>query len=577
MRLLLLALGFLLFEGFARIHPIDDSDAARQRVLRLKQKNIVGCAANPANFDPAANPVPLLSGWGDYRMPVAESNDSALLYFQQGINMYYGFHIIEALASFEKSIRLDSGFAMGYWGKALAYGPNINDVGYSTSPAALEAAQRAQSLSAGVSPENRALIDAMLVRYSADSTVSRELLNQRYVDAMKDAYRRFPQSADLGALYADALMQQHPWDLYDLRGKPKSWTPPIVEALEGVRKMAPAHPGAAHYYIHAVEASDRPERAMAAADELPGLMPGVSHVVHMPAHIYIRTGRYDKGWDVNTRAVSGYYDYLGKFPAVADNASLYLSHNLHFQAACASMDGRYADALRASRETRDSFDSSWMSQPGFMGVFMQYVYMTPVLTQVRFGQWDSVLSGTRPAPAYVYADVLSHYSRGLAFARKGQLAAAGEELSALWRDTANEQLFAPAPNFSNPGINGTRVAGKILSGVLAESQGRYAEAVLLFREAVGFEDALIYDEPKDWQQPARQFLGNVLIRAGRFPEAEEAFRQDLAKNPRNGWSYRGLATALARQGKKREAAAADADARTAFARSDRKIGAAVLP
>ena len=577
MRLLFLAFGFLLFEGFARVHPIaDDPLAARQRVLRYKQKNIVGCGARPEAFDPAASKIPLLTGWGTYRMPVTGNNDSALLYFQQGINMYYGFHIIEALASFEKSVRFDSGFAMGYWGKALAYGPNINDNGYAASPAALEAANRAKALSPGVSPENTALVDAMLTRYSADTAVSREVLNQRYVDAMREVYRLFPQSPDIGALYADALMQQHPWDLYDHRGRPKPWTAPIVEALEAVLKMAPAHPGAAHYYIHSVEASDHPERALAAADELPGLMPGVSHVVHMPAHIYIRTGRYAEGWDVNVRAVRGYYDYLGRFPAVADNAPLYLGHNLHFQAACANMDGRYADAIRASWETRNSFDSSWLSLPAFTGVFVQYMYMTPLLTQVRFGKWDSVLRAAQPAAAYVYADVVSHYCRGVAFARKGLLDSANLELGTLWRDTANPQLFAPAPNYSNPGINGTRVAGKILSGVVAESRGRFAEAALLFREAAAFEDAMIYDEPKDWQQPARQFLGSVLIRAGRFSEAEAAFREDLAIHPRNGWSYRGLATALARQGKKGEAAATEAAARTAFERSDMKIGAAVL-
>ena len=577
MRLLLLSFGFLLLEGFARFHPLDDSLAARQRALRYKQQNLVGCGTSLAAFDPAANPIPLLSGWGNYRMPVTGKNDSALIYFQQGINLYYGFHIIEALASFDKSTRLDSGFAMGYWGKALAYGPNINDYGYAASPAAPEAADRARSLSAGLSPENRALIDAMGSRYSTDTSLSREVLNQRYVDAMRNAYRRFPQSPDIAVLYADALMQQHPWDLYDLRGKPKPWTPPLVAVLEGVLRTTPAHPGAAHYYIHSVEASDHPGRALAATDALPGLMPGVSHVVHMPAHIYIRTGRYAKGWDVNIRAVSGYYDYLGKFPSVADNSPLYLGHNLHFQAACASMDGRYADALRASWDTRHSFDSSWMSQPAFMGIFMQYVYMTPMLTQVRFGKWDSVLSADRPAAAYVYADVLAHYSRGVAFARKGLLDSAAVELDALWRDTANQQLFAPAPSYSNPGINGTRVAGKILAGVLAESRGQYATAVALLQEAAAFEDAMIYDEPKDWQQPARQFLGSVLIKADRFAEAEAAFRQDLAIHPGNGWSYWGLAAALTRQGKKREAAVAADAARTAFARSDMKITAAVLP
>jgi len=585
MRILLVLFCLLLFEGFVRLQPTknDLSSAARRQALLNKERNLMRCGADLTSFDPAADPIPLLSGWGDYRMPVTEKNDSAFLYFQQGINMYYGFHIIEALASFEKSLRFDSSFAMGYWGKALAYGPNINDNGYSASPAAFAAAQRARALSGGVSPGEKALIGAMSTRYSADTATdpsnqsrSREQLDQLYADAMHGAYLQFPGDADIAALYADALMQQHPWDLYDRLGKPKSWTPPIVAILESTLKVHPVHPGAAHYYIHAVEASDHPERALDVSGRLPSLMPGVSHVVHMPAHIYIRTGNYAEGWRLNTLAVQGYYDYLGKYSPVSGNTPLYLVHNLHMQAACASMDGRYTDAMKASMDTRVSFDSSWMSAPDFNGIFMQYVYMTPLLTQVRFGKWDEVLHETPVAPVYVYADVLSHYGRGIAFARKGLLADAEKELFALRMDTADAQLKAPAPNYANPGINGTRVAEKILEGVIAESRQHWSDAIQSLRAAIRLEDVMIYDEPKDWQQPARQFLGAVLIQAGRYKEAEKTFRKDLQIHPNNGWSYTGLATALAGQGRKKEAAAVEAKARQAFARSDLKITRAVL-
>jgi tetratricopeptide (TPR) repeat protein len=564
-------------EGFIQWHyPKTDPLSARRQALLHKQKNLVRCSPDLASFDPAADPIPLLSGWGDYRMPVTEKNDSAYLYFQQGINMYYGFHIIEALASFEKSTRLDSSFAMGYWGVALAYGPNINDNGYIASPAALAAAQKAKSLSAAVSPAEKALIDAIQPRYSSDTSRSREYLDQLYVGGMQTAYEQFPQDADIAALYADALMQQHPWDLYDRYGKPKSWTPLLVATLEGILKSHPAHPGAAHYYIHAVEASDHPESALAVAGRLPGLMPGVSHVVHMPAHIYIRTGNYDEGWRLNTLAVKGYYDYLGKYAPVAGNSPLYLAHNLHMQAACANMDGRYADALKASLDTRISFDSSWMSLPDFTGIFVQYVYMTPLLTQIRFGKWDEVLKEPVPSPNYVYAHILSNYGRGIALARKGLLPDAVVELQALRQDSANAQLKAPAPNYANPGINGTRVAERILTGVIAECGSHLQESIDAFTAAVRIEDAMIYNEPKDWQQPARQFLGAALIMAGRYKEAEKAFREDLQINPKNGWSYTGLATALAKQGRTKEAAEAKADSQKAFARSDLKITEAVI-
>jgi len=272
------------------------SKEAIQKTLWYKKQYTLSCSPNLTliDVDDSANVIPLLSGWGDYRMPVSETNDSARTYFEQGINMYYAFHIIEALASFEKAVQFDSSFAMGYWGKALAYGPNINDYGYAASPDALVAVAKANASKNNCTPIEQALIEAITVRYSADTTQAREHLNQLYADAMQKVYRQNTNNPDVGALYADALMLLHPWDFYNKAGKAKTWTPEIVQTLESILKTTPNHPGAAHYYIHAVEASDHPERALTAADKLPLLMPGVSHVVHMPAHIYIRTGNYKK-------------------------------------------------------------------------------------------------------------------------------------------------------------------------------------------------------------------------------------------------------------------------------------------
>jgi len=570
MKLLLTALTAFLLAGFMHY----------RKPPRVKQpRSFISCAPSRDAFDPATNNIPLLPGWGDYRMPVTRTNDSSYIYFEQGINLYYGFHIIEALASFDKSTHFDSSFAMGYWGVALAYGPNINDDGYTASPKALAAAQKARSLNANSTPEEKALIDAIQTRYSSDTTQSRRQLNQAYVDAMAKVYGRFKQNQDIGALYADALMQQHPWDLYDRWGKPKPWTPVIVTTIEGVLKENPAHPGAAHYYIHAVEASDRPGRALAVSDELPALMPGVAHLVHMPAHIFIRTGDYNKGWIVNADAVKGYEDYLSRYPAVEGNAPLYLIHNLHMQATCAIMDGRYKDALQISYDTRNSFDSSLLSTPGFFGTFVQYVYMFPLYTQLRFGKWDSILNTPLISHNYTYASILNHFARGIAFARKDRIKDAETELAKLRADTTagNAQLISPAPNYANPGINGARIAEKILAGVIAESKHDYNQSTTLFQKAVDMEDGMIYNEPKDWLMPARQFLGNVQLKAGRYKDAEKTFRDDLAANAQNGWSYTGLATALEKQGKQKDAAATQALARKAFARSDTKITSAVLP
>ncbi len=293
-----------------------------QSIQPYKKQYALGCSPNLSaiNFNDSANIIPLLEGWGKHRMPVTVTNDSAGIYFQQGINMYYGFHIIEALASFEKAVQFDKGFAMGHWGRALAYGPNINDFGYAASPEALDAVQKAIEMSGNCTPVEKALIIAMQTRYSADTTQSREYLNQQYADAMKKVHDSFPQSADAAALYADALMVQHPWDLYDRHYKPRPWTPQIVRVLEQLTEQFPDHPGAGHYYIHAIEGSEHPERGLTVANRLGEMMPGLAHLVHMPSHIYIRSGYYNKGVEVNEKAVKGYYQYLSQYPPVVNNA-----------------------------------------------------------------------------------------------------------------------------------------------------------------------------------------------------------------------------------------------------------------
>jgi len=543
---------------------------AKADLLRYKKRVAVSCAVNLAslNLDDTASAIPLLTGWGYYHMQVTTPSDSADIYFQQGINLYYGFHVIEALASFSKSILFDSSFAMGYWGKALAYGPNINDFGYTASPDALLAKEKAKALSGTCKPVEKALIDAMQPRYSPDSTQTRETLNQRYVDAMKTVHEQFAENTDVTVLYADALMQQHPWDLYDSHGKPKTWTPLIVTTIETALKQNPNHPGAGHYYIHAIEASDHPEKGLAVARKLPQLMPGVSHVVHMPAHIFIRSGYYKKGVDVNEEAVKGYYNYLSKYPAVANNAPLYLLHNLHMQATCANMDGRFDYAMKVSMDCRSSFDSSWLSIPDYPGIFIQYFYMTPWLTEIRFGKWDEMLKEPPVSTSYVYANLLWHYGRGLAFARKHRFDEAMQELATVQAALKSDQLKAPAPAYANPGINGARVAEKILMGVMEEEKNNFTAAIQLLKEAVELEDAMIYNEPKDWVHPVRQYLGSVLLKNKQYAQAVKVFKEDLAINPNNGWSLNGLATAYEKAGDKKAATIAKIKAATAFARSD---------
>ena len=300
-------------------------------------------------------------------------------------------------------------------------------------------------------------------------------------------------------------------------------------------------------------------------------MPGVAHVVHMPSHIYIRSGYYGIGEAVNEQAVKGYYDYLEKFPATVNNAPLYLIHNLHMQATCANMDGRFKLSMKSSVDCKNSFDSSWQSIPDYMGGFIQYVYMTPYLTLIRFGKWDDILQTPENPPEHVYANLLWHYGRGLAYARKHDFVNAGKQLDLLKQKMTAPILKAPAPSYANPAIAGAEVAEKILEGSIAEEQNNYGLAIELLRNAVTLEDSMIYNEPKDWVHPARQYLGNVLCKAKKYAAAAQVYQQDLQINPNNGWSLTGLATALAQQGKTAEAMKAKQAAARAFSKTDEPI------
>ena len=346
---------------------------SRQQIFQTRQ--IIQCSPDWAhiNEDSIAIGIGVLPGWGNYRWNITKQSDSARFYFNQGINMYYAFHIIEAMASFKKAQQFDDNNAMIYWGQALAYGPNINDFAYTATPEAFAAAQKAVSFKNNCTAKEKALIDAIAVRYSSDSTISRASLNQLYADNMKKAYNQFKKDADIATLYADALMLQHPWNYWKHNGDAEPWTPEILSVLENTLKTNPLHPGANHYYIHTVEASPNPSRALASADRLGKLMPGVAHMIHMPSHIYIRSGNYKQGIKVNEMSVKGYSNYLALYPEVQNNAPLYLIHNLHMQSACAMMRANYKYSNKTAAECSHSFDTSFLSLPQPMGNFVQYV------------------------------------------------------------------------------------------------------------------------------------------------------------------------------------------------------------
>jgi tetratricopeptide (TPR) repeat protein len=481
--------------------------------------------------------------------------------------MYYGFHIIEAIASFKKAAKFDESNPMVWWGQALAYGPNINDVGYTASPEALSTTQKAADLSTNASDVEKALIATMQVRYSSDTTKTREGLNQDYVDAMKAAAEKFPDNKDVLTLYADAMMLQHPWDLWNVDGTPKPWQPGIQTVLEKVIGIDSMHPGANHYYIHIVEASPTPDKALHSADVLGKITPGLSHLVHMPSHIYLRTGDFDRGITDNVDAIATYKQYSTLFPASNGNAFIYYWHNLHMLANCAMLSGRYNEAIKAANELRGALDTATLSIPPPLGSYIYYIYMTPLLVDVRFEKWDDVLAMQQPDEKYVYANVLYHFGRGMAYAAKNNPEEAQKEAGIVETLMKDESLKIPMSPFSSAS-EGSQVAFETLKGFIALKQKDTKNAIQHLDKAAKREWEMVYNEPRDWILNPYQWLGNAYIADKNYKKAEEAFRKDLSRNASNVWSLSGLEKSLRLQGRKKEAMAVKNELKKASAKAD---------
>ncbi|MDB5224084.1 MAG: hypothetical protein JWN83_2751 [Chitinophagaceae bacterium] len=549
MRYLLITSSVIIFlMGYTRIKTTPDpiDKAAYSKVILKKRATTISCTPDWTTYHltklEIQQMIPL-PGTGSHTWKISTKNDSAQFYFNQGINLYYGFHIIEALPSFKKAQTFDPGCAMLYWAEALGYGPNINDFGYAASPDALAAIKKAKELNNNSSPKEKELIEVMEVRYSNDSTQKREYLNQQYAGKMKELYAKYPADAEIGSLYADALMIQHPWDLWQHNGDPKPWTPQIEKVLETVLKHSPDHPGANHYYIHTMEASPYAAKAIASANRLGKLAPGLSHMVHMPSHIYIRTGQYEKGVEVNKSAVKNYFKYLQLYPDVANNAPLYEIHNRHMQAACSMNKNDYLPALKDAVECRNGFDTSFLSMDAPLGDFIQYVYMAPELTMVTFEKWEDILKQPDVQTRLHYAALIQQFAKGMAYANTNEIKKARgsvTKLESLLYEKDLSVVFAP---FNAP-ITCAKIAKYILMGTIAEKENKMQSAIDYFNMAVATEDSLVYNEPRDWLVPARHYLGNALLNAKRYKEAENVFREDLKVQPNNYVSTKGLQAAL---------------------------------
>ncbi|MCR9015306.1 hypothetical protein [Aquiflexum gelatinilyticum] len=504
-------------------------------------------------WDFSEGKAPLLEGMDVLDFPVSTDNPEARKYFNQGLLLAYGFNHAEAERSFQYAATLDPDFAMAYWGQAYVIGPNYN-AGMEPEhyQLAFEAIQKAKSLLTKVSAKEAAFIMAMDKRYVAESLEDRTKLDEAYAQAMANVWGKYPDDAEAGTLYAEALMDLQPWDLWTKEGDPKGNTTVILEVLEEVIKKHPDHPGAHHLYIHAVEGSNNPDKGLNSARKFDkGLIPMAGHLVHMPSHIYIRTGHYHEGTLSNLRAAKVDSLYIETCKAQGTYPLAYFPHNYHFMAGTAILEGSSKWAVFAADRLFDHLDQSLMEEEGLEVI--QHFSTIPYFVRVKFGMWDNILNLSLWEKGTDYQEGIRHYALGMAYLGKGKLEHAEKELQAIQQIIAKESL----EDLTIWGINSfesiVNIAGLVLEGEILASKKKYEEAIKILTQATDLEDQLLYNEPPDWFLSTRHHLGAVLLEAEKYKEAESVFRKDLEEFPNNGWAKYGLMLALEKSGNEIEA------------------------
>jgi tetratricopeptide (TPR) repeat protein len=504
----------------------------------------------PAAADTAAQvTIPLYAGMGTMNFPVTTSSPRAQKYFDQGLAFAYGFNHDEAERSFGQAARIDPQMAMAYWGIALVLGPNYNQPGdEQRGTRAYKAMQQARTLDGSATAKERDLIAALAQRYGDDGkeTPARD---QAYANAMRGVAHRYRDDADVQTLFAESLMDVHPWQLWSSDGKPGVDTVEIVSTLESVLRKRPNHIGANHYYIHAIEASGHPSRAMPSADRLAALAPAAGHLVHMPAHIYINTGRFHDAARANENAIRADEAFFTKSNESGVYPIMYYTHNLQFLCYSQMMEGRSRDALASARKLNSHVPLDAVREMPMA----EYLLPMPLLVEARFGEWNAIMQEPAPPSDLRYANGMWHYARGLALAATGKLDEAEREREELHKITtaiAPDRLLGS----SNQARKVSEVAEAVLAGEIASAKGDHTQATARLADAVRMQDALNYDEPPIWYFPIRETLGAELLAAGQAAQAEADYRSDLKLNPDNPRSLNGLARCLRAEGKTREAA-----------------------
>jgi tetratricopeptide (TPR) repeat protein len=508
---------------------------------------VIWLALTAAGFQVRAAKEPFYDGLGSYSRKVTTNSAEAQRYFDQGFAFLHGFNHRAAIRAFQQAAEIDPECAMAHWGAALACGPHINSI--AVPPPAAELAWKelglAQKTSGNASPVERALIGALAKRYANPQPEDRSGLDRAYADAMREVWKKYPKDADVGALFAEAMMNLRPWDQWTPDGKPQPGTDEIIATLDAVLKLNPNHPLANHLYIHAVEASPNPERAMAAADRLRTLQPGLAHNVHMPSHIDIRTGQWLKAVDTNAKAVEADQRYRKIFGPSKGFLNVYIAHNRHMLAYAAMMTGQRDLAMKHIRAMVAEMPSEFLTENALQA---EGNVAMPMEVMVRFGLWDDILAEPeRYTDKMWFTRAFHHAARAIAYAAKGDTANARNAQSVF----VERAKLVPKEDFlgNNSCEALLAVAIPMVEGEILIAEGKIDRGIEQLRAAIQKEDALKYDEPPGWLIPVRHSLGAVLMKQQRFAEAEQVYRDDLARLPENGWSLLGLAESLRKQKK----------------------------
>lgn len=506
---------------------------------------IGGCKQEQAVFE-----APVLKNIGEYSVPVTTPSAHAQLFFNQGIIMANNFNHAEAERSFREAIRLDSTFAMGYWGIAYVLGPNFNSTdNMGTVDQIRKSVSKATALSEHTSPWEQAVIKAIQIKFPMDKS---EADGEGFSNAMKDAFNAFPDNSFVATLYAESVMNLHPWDFYAGRGgEPRPWTPEVVSLLEKVISIDPKNPLANHLYLHAIEASGKLDKALKVAERLKTLVPAAGHLVHMPSHIYINTGDYHEASIANEKAVLADSIYVAECQSQGYYPQMYYTHNYHFLAATTAFEGRGARSIEAAYKTTSLIDKKYYYEPGYETV--QHYLTIPDHILVKFAQWEKILTLPQPEAGLKYPTAIRHYARGMAFSNLNKLSEAKEELKKLQSLSQDSVIITQMIWGINKVSEVCQISALVLEATILEKEKQYKGAIPLLTSAIQLEDKLNYNEPPDWFFSVRHVLGSILLKSGDLIQAEKIYKEDLNNWPKNGFALNGLAESLQGQGKTKEA------------------------